>query len=393
MRTYAEWAEWYFLAARLYRRTFGRNKTVIVVVGSFGKTTTTRAIKRMLGIKLEENEKNYNYLGLIAWSLLRTPWSQRYAVLEVGIKHRGQMRKFVEPLNPDVVVVTCIGDEHIFSFGTREGIREEKANAVRLLRPGGVAILNGDDPNVRWMATQTRARVAWYGFDETTVGCRGLDWSRNWPDDSVLKFAIDGFSGELKSEFVAQESSHSLLAALATSHVLGYPIEASVGNLDGMQPTPGRMQRLRTPRGVWIFRDDFKSTLATIHLACDVMRKLPGRLFIVLGGVDAPVGNHAIIYRKLASELSQVFDEVILVKGTWRDDFSPEFRRQVKSTARLQFFERVKSVSGATDILRERAGEGDVVLIEGRTQEALGRVAGELMEAKVLPGEKKTPAS
>lgn len=383
MRTYAGWADWYFLCARVYRRTLGRNKTVIVVVGSLGKTTTTRAIQRMLGIEDETTEKNYNYLGLIAWSLLRTPRRQRYAVIEVGIKHRGDMAKFIPSLNPDVVVVTCVKDEHLPSFGTREGIREEKANAVRLLKPGGVVILNGDDPNVRWMATQTQARVVWYGFDEASRGCRGLSWSRNWPNPSVLKFQVDRFLGELRTEFLAKDPSYSLLSALATSQVLELPIEDSLLNLGGMVPTPGRMQRMKTPEGVWLVRDDFKSNIETIYLAIEVMRELPGRRILVLGGITTATGKSSELYRELARKISQIFDDVVLVKGSWQDYFSSEFRRQLKSSSRVQFFEKVQAIPEAIALVRERAKVGDVVLIKGRQKEALRRVASGLMNGAV----------
>lgn len=378
LRTFAPGEGFYFKLAWLWRRTFARRQKVVLVVGSFGKTTTTRAIQTAFGIMSDTVAKNFNYSGLIAWNFLRLPVRQPVVVIEVGIKHPGQMARFVAPLKPDAVVVTCIGDEHIFSFGTREGIREEKTNAVRLLRPGGIAILNGDDPNVRWMAEQTRARVVWYGFEPTNA-YRADSWDRNWPGLSRLHYTTPGGPGCLETDLIARESCYAPLAALAAAVELGCPLATAARRLHAFATTPGRLNRLRSPHGFWLIRDDFKSTLETIHLAMDLVRDLPARIILVLGGIDAPAGTFATVHRNLAKFISAAVDEVILVKGTWRDDFSPEFRRQVSSTSRLQRFQKVDDYRAAIEAVRLRAQPDEVVLIKGRTNEGLGRIADALM--------------
>lgn len=378
MRTHHDHRWFYFSLAWIYRRTLARRQTVILVVGSFGKTTTTRAARDAFGVSSEFLEKNYNYSGLTAWSFLRIPARQSVAVIEVGIKYPDQMAEFVAPLKPNAVIVTCIGDEHIYSFGTREGIREEKANAVRLLSPDGIAFLNGDDPHVRWMASQTRARVVWYGFDPTNT-YRGDQWSRNWPHLSALSYSTPDSSGILETEFITKESSYAALAAIAAAVEFGQPLQSATANLHGISATPGRLNRLRSPAGYWIIRDDFKSTIDTIHLAIDLVRELPGKTIMVLGGIDSPPGSFTQTYRKLAKLISEVFDEVIVVKGIWRNEFSPEFRRQLESSARIQHHELVSNLQEAVDAVNRRANTDDIVLIEGRTNEGLGRIANALM--------------
>lgn len=380
MRTHHDYAWFYFGLAWIYRRTLARHQTVILVVGSFGKTTTTRAVRNAFGVSSEFVEENYNYSGLTAWSLLRMPARQSVAVIEVGIKHPGQMARFVAPLKPNAVIVTCIGDEHIYSFGTREGIRDEKANAVRLLSPTDIVFLNGDDPHVRWMASQTKARVVWYGFDPSN-SYRGDQWTRNWPNLSALNYSTPVSSGILETEFITRESSYAALAAIAAAVEFGQPLQTATANLHGMSATSGRLNRLRSPAGYWIIRDDFKSTIDTIHLAIDLVRELPGKTIMVLGGIDSPPGSFTQTYRHVAKLISEVFDEVIVVKGIWRNEFSPEFRRQIASSARIQYHELVSSLPEAVDAVNRRAKTDDIVLIEGRTNEGLGRIASALMQS------------
>jgi UDP-N-acetylmuramoyl-tripeptide--D-alanyl-D-alanine ligase len=83
-------------------------------------------------------------------------------------------------IRPNVVVVTCIGSEHNRSFKTLEATRKEKSEMVAILPPTGLAVLNGDDPNVMWMRSRTSARIITYGFGKSN-DVRAEDVSHDWP--------------------------------------------------------------------------------------------------------------------------------------------------------------------------------------------------------------------
>jgi UDP-N-acetylmuramoyl-tripeptide--D-alanyl-D-alanine ligase len=158
----------WFLAV-LYRRTLARRARVVVVVGSFGKTTTTRALHAALRLPAA------NYVGMnlnsgaaVAVAVLGLRPGSSRGVIEAGIGRRGRMAGYAHLIRPDIVVVTSIGSEHLSSLGALEVTREEKAEMLRALLPSGSAILNGDDPNVLWMKRRTRARVVTYGFGGRT---------------------------------------------------------------------------------------------------------------------------------------------------------------------------------------------------------------------------------
>ena len=81
---------------------------------------------------------------------------------------------------PDVAVITAVGSEHHRSLGTLEVTRAEKSWMVQALPAAGVAVLNGDDPNVMWMRQKTRARVVTFGFG-AACDVRADDVRLDWP--------------------------------------------------------------------------------------------------------------------------------------------------------------------------------------------------------------------
>ena len=363
-----------FALARLYRSTLARRMRVITVVGTFGKTTTTRAIFHALGERADRwMERNANTQGTVAWSLLRQPPWRKHVVIETGVIEPGVMAGYGRVLRPDIVVVTCIGSEHLDSFEDLEHLRAEKAAAVRGLSPDAVAILNHDDPHVRWMAGETRARVVWYGY-EGDCDLQAGDWENNWPHGGILSLASRHGHHRVQSQLTGRQSSYALLAAMTVAMVEDRDLSLAAAGLATLTPTPSRMQRCLVPGNVWVLRDDFKATLETVHAALDALAGVPGRIIVVLGGIDSPPKPQRPCYRAVAARAASLADEIVIVGQTW-PLYAAELERQRKGPARLQVVHAARHVAEATAYLRGRIKSGDVVFIKGRKPEHLARIA------------------
>ncbi len=162
--------------ARVWLATVARNVRVVAVVGTYGKTTTARAVAAVL----DADDKH----RVPAHAVVRLRRRDRYAVMEVGIHRPGQMERYARFVRPQIAVVTSVGSEHRRYLRTVEGTRHEKAEMMRALPRSGFAALNGDDPNVRWMATQTDATVRTFGLEPTNdvwASDVAIDWPRASP--------------------------------------------------------------------------------------------------------------------------------------------------------------------------------------------------------------------
>ena len=259
------------LVASCYRRTLGHRTRVVAVVGSFGKTTTTAAILTMLGLPLPARRgllRGTTYASL-ALALLRVPPWQRHAAFEVAIDGPGQMAPYGRMLRPDVVVVTSIGSEHHRSLGTLEATRDEKARMLEGLRPGGIAVLNRDDPEVMAMVPPAGTRILTFGFDPA-ADVRASDLRLNWPRGTRLTLHAAGTTREVSIRLLGKVMTYPFLAAIAVALAEGLPLDRVVAALAELPPRRGRMQLEPLANGAWLIRDDYKSSLETIerHLTC-----------------------------------------------------------------------------------------------------------------------------
>ena len=275
-------------------------------------------------------------------------------------------------LGPDVVVVTSIGSEHNRSFGTVEATRDEKLEMVRALRAGGVAILNGDDPNVRWMAGQTNARVITFGFGpENDV--RGRELELDWPRGTRFTLEAGDELRTVRTQLLGWPMVYSALAAVAVAISEGIPLDNALARLEGLPPTPGRLEPVALENGAFVLRDDFKSTVESIDAALDVLSEIPARRkIVVLGDVSEPPGSQGPIYWRIGERVAAIADQLVVV--------GDGFQRYRAGVRRAGFpFEAVVNakhdVLGVAAIVLADLGKGDVVLVKGRDTQKLDRVS------------------
>jgi UDP-N-acetylmuramoyl-tripeptide--D-alanyl-D-alanine ligase len=289
------------------------------------------------------------------------------------LPNAGPLGPLAQAIQPDVAVVTSIGTEHMTSTGSLEGTRAQKLELVKALRPGGLALLNGDDPHVRWMGEQTDARVLTFGF-EPSNDVWASDYAQDWPRGSRFTLHLNGQQHEVRSRLLGRHFVYPILAALAAVWLEGLPLAPARAALEQLAPTSGRLEPVQLPNGAYLLRDDFKGSLETFQTALEVLAEVPaGRRWLLLGDVAEPPGSVGAIYRQLGEQAAGAATDVLLVgkqvqryrTGLTRGGLAPE---------------RVKLIPGGDVLaaLRElqRVLEpGDVVLLKGRGPQMFERIA------------------
>ena len=121
---------------------------IIAVTGSVGKTGTKEALRLALSKDGETHASvaSYNNHWGVPLSLARCPSSARYAVLEMGMNHAGEIEPLSRLARPHVALITTIAPVHLEFFGSLAKIAEAKAEIFLGVEPGGVAVINRDIP-------------------------------------------------------------------------------------------------------------------------------------------------------------------------------------------------------------------------------------------------------
>ncbi|MDO1559747.1 UDP-N-acetylmuramoyl-tripeptide--D-alanyl-D-alanine ligase [Brevundimonas sp. 2R-24] len=219
------------------------------VTGSVGKTSVTQAIRAGVDAagKAHGSVKSYNNHIGVPLTLARMPRDTERAVFEIGMNAPGEIAPLSRLVQPHVAVITTVGPVHIEAFADGEaGIAREKASIVEGLPPGGLAVLNADNPwfeTLKEMALHRGARVAAFGSQPFCDG-QLLDYRATERGSRVTGRVLD----QEYAFDLAQRGAHwglNSLAVLLALAELDVPMQTAIEALAGYAPLAGRGQTSR----------------------------------------------------------------------------------------------------------------------------------------------------
>lgn len=141
---------------------------IIAVTGSAGKTSTKEMLKAVFEGQgpTHAAAASYNNHWGVPLTLARMPADTRYAIIEIGMNHPGEIAPLSKMARPHVAVITTVAAAHLEAFDDVSGIAHEKAAIMEGLEAGGFAILPGDNeffPILEGVARDHGARVVTFG--------------------------------------------------------------------------------------------------------------------------------------------------------------------------------------------------------------------------------------
>ncbi len=136
----------------------------ICISGSNGKTTTKEMLFYILSSLYPERvictqKNNNNHLG-VPFTLFQINKKTKFAIVELGSNHPGEIQTVAEIAAPKIGVTTNIGATHLEFFDGLEGVfQEEGFLYYEIEKQGGTFFLNGSDeylkklPTTKWTIT------------------------------------------------------------------------------------------------------------------------------------------------------------------------------------------------------------------------------------------------
>ncbi|WP_224544202.1 Mur ligase family protein [Mesorhizobium sp. CA16] len=360
---------------RRYRaeRARARSKaTFIGITGSSGKSTATS----LLGHILASHGKVYTQvLANTLKALVRTLYKRMkragkvdYVVFEAGAFEPGSIRSMAQMLKPDVAVVTMVRLEHVTQFRTLDAVAQEKRALAEVLSPGGLAILNADDPHVLDMASGARCRVATFGQSEA-ADYRVTDIHAAYPD--LLRFSLRWRGGDIdmQTRFPGEHFWLPAAAAAVTALELGVPPEKIAARTASFEPLANRCTVLVTDRGPQFIVDAAKAPWHSLNIAFEMMAKAKAvRKRIVVGQISDYTGSSRK-YGAAYGIARDVADEVIYTGDNAHRSRASQADRD---SGRLIELRTPKEVS---DHIKQTAVPGELILLKSSGNLHLERVA------------------
>lgn len=280
---------------------------VIAVTGSNGKTTVKQmlaSIFEQAGAVLATQGNLNNHIG-VPLTLMRLRDKHRFAVIEMGANHIGEIAALCEIAKPNIGIVTQASGAHLEGFGSLQGIVEAKGELFSGLADDGIAIINADDLAAdQWLAMAAPRRVLRFGLHATEADVAVEDLTAH-PSHSEVQARTPLGSLRFELRLPGQHNVANALAAAAAGIAAGLQLEDIAAGLQAVKPPAGRLSFRTAESGARLLDDTYNANPTSLRAALAVLAQQPGEHWLVLGdmlelGADSDA-EHAQAGREAAA--------------------------------------------------------------------------------------------
>ncbi|NQE00481.1 UDP-N-acetylmuramoyl-tripeptide--D-alanyl-D-alanine ligase, partial [Staphylococcus xylosus] len=231
--------------------------------------------------KVKKTQGNYNNEIGMPLTILELDIDTEISILEMGMSGFHEIEFLSNLAEPDIAVITNIGESHMQDLGSREGIAKAKAEITLGLKPGGLFIYDGDEPLLKPYINQLS------NIDLISIGKH----STNSLVSQIESINNDGISFTVNEEerfelpILGEHNMKNATIAIAVGKRMNLSYDTIFNNLREVQLTGMRMQQYHTSDNSLVINDAYNASPTSMKAAIDTLAVMKGRKILVLGDV------------------------------------------------------------------------------------------------------------
>lgn len=321
---------------------------IIGVVGSNGKTTTKDIVYSVLSSRYKciKTEGNYNNHIGVPYTLLQIKEDDEFAVVEMGMSSRGEIKFLCETVLPDYGIITNIGDSHLEFLLNRENVFIEKSEIKNYVDKDSLIIF-GDD---FYLKNLNGIKV-------------GFEKNNNFIIENY-KETSEGVSFEIKNEkynFKMNGKHNCINAAFGAvvGKTAGLSYEEIERGLKNCKVTPMRFQKVEK-NGIKYINDSYNASPVSMKYSLETLADAyKGISKIAVLADMGELGKDELKYHIEVLEYAVTLDiEKIIVFGNIMKEAAEkienreklivaETKEEIKNIIRKDFADRVVLIKGS----------------------------------------------
>jgi UDP-N-acetylmuramoyl-tripeptide--D-alanyl-D-alanine ligase len=256
---------------------------LVALTGSNGKTTVKEMLSAILAAHCGSRDAvlatrgNLNNDIGMPLTLLKLTAAHRFAVIEMGMNHAGEIDYLTRIARPGVAVVNNAQRAHVGILGSVEAIAHAKGEIYAGLDDSGVAVVNADDEFAPyWKSLNAGRRIVTFGLgDGADVGA-----ANGGPQ---VRFSTPAGAFTVALRVRGEHNVRNAMAACAAAFALDIPVAAMQAGLAAFAGVAGRQERRKGIAGGVVIDDSYNANPESMKAAARVLAEEPGRTLLVIG--------------------------------------------------------------------------------------------------------------
>ena len=278
--------------------------TRVAIVGSYGKTSVKNILKTLLLEKYAavETPASYNTPIGIAKTVFSDHFEEKELfIAEMGARKRGDIEELCRLVKPDYAIFTGVCQQHIATFGSLDGVWEEKSKIFSAAK----TVICGEG---------LRERAA--GFENACFVGGELKDVELKATETAFTLCVDGQEKRITVKLLGNAAVENISLAVALCVRLGLTADEIVRGLEKLEPVAHRLQLIENG-GVYISDDGYNCNPRGAKEGVAALARFSGRKCIVTPGIVECGVLEESINEELGTEIAAAgLDKVILVGDT-----------------------------------------------------------------------------
>jgi len=330
---------------------------VIGITGSNGKTTVKAILANCLSQSAETLATRGNLNNDIGMPLMLLSLSEkhRYAVIEMGANHPGEIAYLTSLARPDVVLITNAAPAHLEGFGDLDGVASAKGEILQGDVSPVFVVLNADDSYFAyWNSLLSGDTVISFGV-EANASVFATDVEADG-DLMIFNLHIHAEEIPIRLPLAGIHNVSNACAAAAVLHGLGMDGKQIRQGLESVQAVSGRLQPVERITSVTVYDDSYNANPQSVIAAAEFLAAQPGHNWLVLGDMGELGEDEVLLHKAVGRAAKRLGIDRILATGKLSKNTVKTFGNGA------QWYE---SIDGLVEELQRTATEDTNILIKG----------------------------
>lgn len=353
------------------------NPKVVAITGSNGKTTTKDMTAAVLATQFNVHKTfaNFNNEIGVPMTILSMEPNTEVLVVEMGMDRYGQLDFLSKLAEPDVAVITMIGEAHIEFFGTRDHIADAKMEITHGLKEDGELVINGDEPLLTTKAKEVSQEVLTFGSLDNNM--RAMDIVS---DATKTSFKVATWPEvDFTINMIGAYNVFNALAALSVGNIYHIPVDKMQKALASFDLTANRTEWLEAKNGAKILSDVYNSNPTAVKEVLYAFEQVPtnGKRIVVLGDMLELGEKAAEMHSDLAQAINPDRIDSVYLCGELMGYLAEKLREKFDET-QIHHYQKDDLLTLTSDLKNELMPD-DIVLLKASHGIHLENVVSELI--------------
>ncbi|KAA6209333.1 UDP-N-acetylmuramoyl-tripeptide--D-alanyl-D-alanine ligase [Avibacterium paragallinarum] len=286
------------------------NPLTVAITGSSGKTTVkemTASILQQSAVSSEQvlfTQGNFNNDIGVPLTLLRLTPQHKFAVIELGANHLGEIAYTTNLVRPNVAMVNNVAAAHLEGFGSLEGVAQAKGEIYQGLASQGIALINLDCHYLDdWQKNIGDHQVRSFSLANSAADFYASDIQLNEQGSHFILHSPQG-NVAITLPYLGEHNISNALAAAALAMSVGATLADVQQGLAKGTKVKGRLFPLQPCDNLLLLDDTYNANVDSLQSAIQVLQKYPAFRILVVGDM-AELGENTQFCHQQVGEVAK----------------------------------------------------------------------------------------